>query len=132
MFKDWVLSASQDAVMLTAADGTVYAVELSDPVGFTAYIGLAFVLYAIRETDYVPVKFMPIIAIILGIAYAGFFEYQAFDKASIIAGLRLGLMGVGSVATVKYFLNSRDYDNGNGKNGTTFKSKDQKAHTLEK
>jgi len=98
-------------------NGEVYAVELTDPIGFTAYLGLAFVLYAIRETEVIPLRFMPLIAIVLGLVYSGFVEYQAFNEKSIVAGLRLALLGIGSVATVKYFLDKPS--NGNGTDGNT-------------
>jgi len=96
-----VVQQTQNIAM--GVNGEAYAVELTSPIGFTMYIGLAFVLYAIRETEYVPVKFMPLIAIVLGIAYSAGIEYKAFDERSIVAGLRLGLLGIGSVATIKYF-----------------------------
>lgn len=106
---------SQNAVM--GVNGEVYAVELTDPIGFTAYLGLAFVLYAIRETQAIPLRFMPLIAIVLGVLYAGFVEYHAFNEKSIVAGLRLALLGIGSVATVKYFLDKPS--NGDGGDTTT-------------
>lgn len=102
----WLASAMQDTVM--GVNGEVYAVELTDPIGFTMYVGLAFILYALRETGYVPLRFLPIIAIVLGLLYSGFVEYKAFNEAAIVAGLRLALLGIGSVATVKYFLNGED------------------------
>lgn len=105
--------ANQAQNTVLGVNGEVYAVEVTDPIGFTAYLGLAFVLYAIRETNYVPTRFMPLIAIVIGISYAGFIEYQAFDEKSIVAGVRLALMGIGSVATVKYFLNKPDENNNN-------------------
>ncbi|MGN7485342.1 hypothetical protein ACTHPB_27870 [Priestia megaterium] len=108
--------ATQNAVV--GVNGEVYAVELTDPIGFTAYLGLAFVLYAIRETDVIPLRFMPLIAIVLGVVYSGFVEYQAFNEKSIVAGLRLALLGIGSVATVKYFLDKPS--NGDGNTTTAF------------
>jgi len=108
---------SQNAVM--GVNGEVYAVELTNPIGFTMYIGMAFVLYAIRETDVIPLKFLPIVAIILGLTYSGFVEYHAFNEKSIVAGLRLALLGIGSVATVKYFLDKPSNGNGDGSNSAT-------------
>lgn len=108
---DFLLATGQQTILYTA-DGEPYAVELADPIGFTAYIGLAFVLYAIRQTEYVSNRFMPIIAIVLGLLYSIFVEYQVFDERSVIAGLRLGLLGVGSIATVKYFVDNPSKDNG--------------------
>lgn len=105
--------ASEAQKVVMGVNGEAYAVEITDPIGFTAYLGLAFVLYAIRETNYVPTRFMPLIAIVIGILYAGFVEYQAFNEKSIVAGLRLALMGIGSVATVKYFLDKPSDNNDN-------------------
>lgn len=105
---------------VAGVNGEVYAVELTDPIGFTAYLGLAFVLYAIRETDTIPLRFMPLIAIVLGVAYSGLVEYHAFNEKSIVAGLRLALLGIGSVATVKYFLDKPSDGNGNGDSTTVF------------
>lgn len=116
-----IMAAAEQVAQNTVVgvNGEVYAVELTDPIGFTAYLGLAFVLYAIRETNVIPLRFMPLIAIVLGVAYAGFVEYKAFDEKSIVAGLRLALLGIGSVATVKYFLDKPSDGNGDGNNSTT-------------
>ncbi|WP_455920457.1 hypothetical protein [Priestia megaterium] len=109
---------TQNAVM--GVNGEVYAVELTDPIGFTMYIGMAFVLYAIRETNVLPLRFLPIVAIVIGLAYSSFVEYHAFDERSIVAGLRLALLGIGSVATVKYFLDKPSNGDGNNDSTTVF------------
>jgi ABC-type uncharacterized transport system permease subunit len=98
------------------AFGEPYAVDITNPVGFTAYIGMAFVLYAIRETQYVSTRFLPLVAIILGLLYSCLVEYQKFDEESVVAGIRLALLGIGAVATVKYVL-----ENPKNENSTTLK-----------
>jgi hypothetical protein len=35
-------------------------------------------------------------------------EFKKFDEESVVAGIRLALLGIGSVVTVKYFLNGDD------------------------
>lgn len=100
--------SAAEQMTLYSAEGDQYTVNLSDPVGFTMYLGMAFVLYAIRETNTVPLRFMPIIAILLGVTYSVFVEFGELNQRSIIAGLRLALLGIGSVATVKYFLDKGD------------------------
>jgi VanZ family protein len=89
--------------MLLAGD-TPYAVDLTDPIGFTAYMGMAFVLYAIRETRLVPNRYIPILAVVLGLLYSIFIEFNEVSERSFVAGIRLALLGVGSVAAIKYFL----------------------------
>lgn len=81
------------------------AVELTDPLGITMYLGLAFVLYAIRETNYVSNKWIPAIGIVLGLLFA-WLQFGYFNSETLIAGLRLGILGVGSVATIKYLLSN--------------------------
>lgn len=103
----WVLGQIKQTAVL-GVDGVPYAVEITEPIGFTMYMGMAFVLYAIRETNVVPTRFLPLVAIALGLLYSCFVEFKAFDERSVVAGIRLGLLGIGSVATVKYFLNGDD------------------------
>jgi hypothetical protein len=76
-------------------------------IEFAAYIGLAFLLYVIRQTDKVPNKYIPIVAVVLGISFSilesGFFNFDVLMK-----GLQYALLGVGSVATVKYYLEKKE------------------------
>lgn len=77
------------------------------PVEFSAYVGLAFLLYVIRQTNIIPNKYIPTIAVVLGVAFSilesGFFNFQV-----LMDGLQYALLGVGSVATVKYYLEKSD------------------------
>jgi hypothetical protein len=65
----WILGQIKQTAVL-GVDGQAYAVEITDPVGFTVYMGMAFVLYAIRETNVVPTRFMPLVAIAIGLIYS--------------------------------------------------------------
>ncbi|WP_306010528.1 hypothetical protein [Bacillus sp. MMSF_3328] len=103
----WVLAQIKQTAVL-GVDGQPYAVEITEPIGFTVYIGMAFVLYAIRETNTIPTRFLPLVAIVIGLLYSCLVEFKAFDERSVVAGIRLALLGIGSVATVKYFLNGDD------------------------
>ncbi|MFZ3589926.1 hypothetical protein ACOI1C_11755 [Bacillus sp. DJP31] len=70
---------------------------------FTAYVALAVVLYAIRQATGVHNRFIPITAVILGIAFA-IFEKGSFNFEIMIEGIRYALYGIGTVATIKYAL----------------------------
>ncbi|WP_273381569.1 phage holin family protein [Symbiobacterium thermophilum] len=72
-------------------------------IEFTAYVALAVLLYAIREATNIPNRFIPIVAVILGVAFAAF-ESNAFSFEVLVQGLQYALYGVGSVATIKYAL----------------------------
>ncbi len=70
---------------------------------FTAYVGLAVVLYAIRQATGINNRFIPITAVILGIAFS-IFENGAFNFDTMMMGIQYALYGVGTVATIKYTL----------------------------
>ncbi|MGM7684579.1 hypothetical protein ACSVDA_20870 [Cytobacillus sp. Hm23] len=70
-------------------------------IEFTAYVALAVILYAIREATGLSNKFIPGVAVILGVAFA-VFESGVFSFDVLITGLQYALFGVGSVATIKY------------------------------
>lgn len=70
---------------------------------FTAYVALAVVLYAIRQATGIHNRFIPLTAIILGIAFA-MFEYKDFTFDIMLKGIQYALYGVGTVATIKYGL----------------------------
>lgn len=69
---------------------------------FLPYLGLAVVLYAIRQTGHLPNKYVPLVAIVLAVPYA--FWEQGVSPASFLNGLQYALLGVGAVASIKYFL----------------------------
>ena len=70
---------------------------------FGAYLALAFVLYAIREATRISNRYIPLVAILLGILYA-WFEAGAMTAEVMLTGIRYALYGVGTVATLKYTL----------------------------
>jgi hypothetical protein len=72
-------------------------------IQFTAYVALAVLLYAIREATNIPNRYIPIVAIVLGVAFS-IFESSAFSFEVLVKGLQYALYGVGSVATIKYAL----------------------------
>jgi hypothetical protein len=72
-------------------------------IEFTAYVALAVLLYAIRQATNLSNRYIPIVAVILGVAFAAF-ESNAFSFDVLVNGLQYALYGVGSVATIKYVL----------------------------
>ena len=74
---------------------------------FTAYLALAVLLYAIRQATNISNKYIPLIAVILGVAFS-IFENNTFSFVELIQGLQYGLYGIGSVAAIKYALEKRD------------------------
>lgn len=72
-------------------------------IEFTAYVALAVLLYAIRQATGVSNKFIPAIAVVLGVAFSSF-ENNAFSFDVLVQGLQYALYGVGSVAAIKYAL----------------------------
>ncbi|MED2974757.1 phage holin family protein [Fictibacillus sp. B-59209] len=72
---------------------------------FAPYVGLAVVLYAIRQTSKVSNRYIPIVAIVLGVLYS-FWEAGGATPHSTLVGLKYALLGIGTVAGVKYFIES--------------------------
>jgi len=72
-------------------------------IEFTAYVALAVLLYAIREAAGIPNRYIPIVAVVLGVAFSTL-ENHAFSFDVLIEGLKYALYGIGSVAAVKYAL----------------------------
>ena len=70
---------------------------------FGAYLALAFVLYAVREATRISNRYIPLVAILLGILYS-WFEAGTVTSDVILTGIRYALYGVGTVATLKYAL----------------------------
>lgn len=73
---------------------------------FAPYVGLAVILYAIRQTGQVSNKYIPIVAIALGVPFA--FWEQGVSPESFVHGLQYALLGVGTVAGIKYFLERKE------------------------
>ena len=72
-------------------------------IKFTAYVALAVVLYAIRKASNISNRYIPIVAVILGVAFS-VLESGAFSFDVLINGLKYALYGMGSVAGVEYAL----------------------------
>jgi hypothetical protein len=81
---------------------------------FTPYLGLAVILYAIRQTNRVSNRYIPVVAVVLGILYSFWVAGDATPGA-LLDGLQYALYGIGTVASVKYFINNNGI-NSNGKN----------------
>jgi hypothetical protein len=77
--------------------------------GFTAYLGLAFILYALREATGISNKFIPVVAIVLGVSYS-MLNVGLFNSDVLLDGLQNALLGVGSVAIIKYAINKTQSD----------------------
>ncbi|WHY72724.1 phage holin family protein [Fictibacillus enclensis] len=71
---------------------------------FAPYVGLAVILYAIRQTSRVSNRYIPIVAIVLGVLYS-FWESGVSPQTTLV-GLKYALLGIGTVAGVKYFIES--------------------------
>ncbi|MDE3837948.1 hypothetical protein C0966_00815 [Bacillus methanolicus] len=77
-------------------------------IEFTAYLALAVLLYAIRQATNLSNRYIPIVAVVLGVAFS-ILESGAFSFEVLVRGLQFSLYGVGSVATIKYAI-----EKGNG------------------
>lgn len=74
---------------------------------FTAYVGLAVLLYAVRSSVNFSNRFIPLVAIVLGVLFA-WAELKAFDFKTLLSGIQYGLYGIGSVASIKYVKKDTD------------------------
>ncbi|MBA2872428.1 hypothetical protein HNQ85_002737 [Anoxybacillus calidus] len=72
-------------------------------IEFTAYVALAVLLYAIREAANIPNRYIPIVAVVLGVAFS-ILESGAFSFGVLVNGMKYALYGIGSVAAIKYAL----------------------------
>jgi hypothetical protein len=79
---------------------------------FTAYVALAVVLYAIRRATGIHNRYIPLTAIVLGVAFA-MLEYKDFTFDIMLKGIQYALYGVGTVATIKYSLTKSTKENRN-------------------
>lgn len=79
-------------------------------IEFTAYVALAVVLYAIRQATGIHNRYIPITAVILGIAFA-IFEKGVFNFDVMVTGIKYALYGIGTVASIKYALSKQDKPN---------------------
>ncbi|KZN96175.1 hypothetical protein AZI98_08925 [Aeribacillus pallidus] len=72
-------------------------------IEFTAYVALAVLLYAIRQATNLSNRYIPIVAVVLGVTFS-IFEASAFSFEVLVNGLKYALYGIGSVAAIKYSL----------------------------
>ncbi|CEG29783.1 hypothetical protein [Bacillus sp. B-jedd] len=75
-------------------------------IEFTAYVALAVLLYAIRQATDISNRFIPLLAVVLGVTFA-IMEGNAFSFAVLVEGLKYALYGIGSVAGLKYALEKK-------------------------
>ncbi|WP_117017515.1 hypothetical protein [Aeribacillus pallidus] len=78
-------------------------------IEFTAYVALAVLLYAIRQATNLSNRYIPIVAVVLGVAFS-IFEANAFSFDVLVKGLQYALYGIGSVAAIKYSLEKVEGD----------------------
>jgi hypothetical protein len=74
---------------------------------FGAYVALAFILYVIRESGRVPNSLIPVVGLFLGLGFA-FFEFLHFDFKVMLEGIKYAMLGVGTVAGIKYAQEKRN------------------------
>jgi hypothetical protein len=79
-------------------------------IEFTAYVALAVVLYAIRRATGIHNRYIPLTAVVLGIAFA-MFESGSFSFEIMLKGIQYALYGIGTVATIRYALTKADQNN---------------------
>ncbi|MFC7370385.1 hypothetical protein ACFQPF_01695 [Fictibacillus iocasae] len=71
-------------------------------VSFAAYAVLSALIAAIRETERIPNKYIPLTAILLGVLYA-WFDEKLLTSETLLHGVQYALYATGSVAGYKYF-----------------------------
>jgi hypothetical protein len=71
-------------------------------ISFAAYAVLSALIAAIRETEKIPNRYIPVTAIILGILYA-YIDEKALNSQTLLHGVQYALYATGSVAGFKYF-----------------------------
>lgn len=70
---------------------------------FSTYVALAVILYSIREAVAINNRFIPLLAILLGVGFA-FLDMERFDTEVLTLGIQYGAYAVASVASIKYAL----------------------------
>jgi Phage holin family Hol44, in holin superfamily V len=76
-------------------------------IEFTAFIALAAVLYAIREATRISNRYIPILGLLLGVLFA-WFEKGLINFDTFLAGIQYALYAVGTVASMKYFVETHN------------------------
>jgi len=67
---------------------------------FGIYVAIAFVLYAIRRALKLPKRYLPLLAIVLGMIFSWIQEGH-LNYHSILRGIQYALYGVGSIETIR-------------------------------
>jgi hypothetical protein len=75
--------------------------ELLFTLEFTPFVALAFVLYAIRRATKISKRYLPILAILLGVGFA-IYEEKSFSSNVIIDGIQNAFYAVAIVFGAKY------------------------------
>ncbi|MBB6454388.1 hypothetical protein HNQ94_002870 [Salirhabdus euzebyi] len=90
------------------------AMEAFFNVEFTAFVALSFILYSIRRATQIDKRYIPVIGILFGIAFAAF-ESQGFNFDIMMTGIKYALYAVGVVAGVKYTQMGLEKEKENGR-----------------
>ncbi|MBM7644112.1 uncharacterized membrane protein YuzA (DUF378 family) [Scopulibacillus daqui] len=72
-------------------------------IHFGVYAALAFVLYAIHQTTHIQNRYIPMIALGLGV-FLSWLQAGSIGYHVLLTGIRYALYGMGTVATIKYLL----------------------------
>ncbi|MGV3487719.1 MAG: hypothetical protein ACO1OC_03935 [Tuberibacillus sp.] len=69
-------------------------------IQFGIYIALAFVLYAIRRALRLPKRYLPLLAIVLGIIFS-WIQAGNLDYNALLRGIQYALYGVGMIESIR-------------------------------
>ncbi|MFC7392016.1 hypothetical protein [Scopulibacillus cellulosilyticus] len=72
-------------------------------IHFGVYVALAFVLYAIHQATRIQNRYIPIIALGLGV-FLSWLQAGTLSYSVLLTGIKYALYGIGTVATIKYLL----------------------------
>jgi hypothetical protein len=98
---------NNENILMNKHDNTLSGVKIMDFItDFSPYVGLAVILYAIRQTDRMSNKYIPIVAVVLGVLYS-FWDSGGASPGATLEGLKYALLGIGTVAGVKYSIESK-------------------------
>jgi hypothetical protein len=98
---------NNENILMNKHENTLSGVKIMDLIAdFSPYVGLAVILYAIRQTDRMSNKYIPIVAVVLGVLYS-FWDSGGASPGATLEGLKYALLGIGTVAGVKYSIESK-------------------------
>jgi hypothetical protein len=69
-------------------------------IQFGIYVAIAFVLYAIRRALRLPKRYLPLLAICLGIVFS-WIQGGVLNYNAILRGIQYALYGVGMIETIR-------------------------------